>query len=228
MNEKLKPRLRRNVAFQDIAWDAVLESLRDNAHLADKDSKVVLGRFIKKLKAPFNVQWLTKKALSLEEHEILLAMSEVIGADFFTIILERDLDISLLAPKYHAEVELAPFVKGSVRDEFRGTATARYTLSLFGYNIKITGIAQAIIFYLLILITGALLYALLIGILLYSVAIVFLFIADPELMTIAAIRHPSMILALLCFLVALAGLSGKAFRNIIHDLRGKAFRSVKT
>ncbi|NMC64123.1 MAG: hypothetical protein GYA55_13245, partial [SAR324 cluster bacterium] len=218
---------RRNVAFQDIAWEAVLESLRASAHLSNKDCEYVLARFIRKLKTPFNVQWLTKKSLSLEEHEVLLAMSEVIGADFFTITLERDINISLLEPKYHAEIELAPFVKDSASDEFRGRVTAKYGLSLFGYCIKITGVFQAILFYLLILVTGALLYALLIGILLYAIAVVILFIADPGLMTIAAIHHPSMLLVVLCLLVALAGLSGEAFRNIIHVLRSKVFWKVK-
>ena len=194
MNESSAPktRLQVRVAIEAIDWNSV-------------DAPQKLRReFLRKLRSPVNPVWLRRDYLTEDEQKVVRALCERFGAYVLTIEHAR--------AYYEAAFEFNPFAETATAR--KGQVKARYALLLFGRRIPIRTMLQAVLFYLMLVLSGTVLYAIGAGLLLYAFAVFLLFLADPAMTTIVATRKASIGLALLCFLVALAGFSGKAVRNV--------------
>lgn len=229
-----KPRVRVRVPEEDVPWESILESLGENSTVDDKALRRQLKNFVKKIRTPFNGEWLGAPLLSKEEQKIALALSEIFGADVVTILRERSFGSSPLKIVYKGEVELNPFgkmeeerVSAGSGGERRGVAQGNFRLSMPGLEIDINTMPRAVLFYFLLMLIGIIMYVLIVGMLLYAVAVFLLFLADPEMMTVVATTHSSVGLALLCLLTGLAGLSGKAVRNVVSLIRTRLGRQAK-
>lgn len=221
-----KSRLRLSMHFGDVAWDSVRDSLKVEMKLSETEAGRLIRNFIRKLTSPVNAQWLGKRALSGDEHKVVLALCEIHGADVLTLNHERVFSVPLMEIRYLAEIEFDPFVRTDGTAERSGTVSGRYSIRFPGTTVHLSRIRHAVAFYGVLMIAGVFLYVLLAGMLFYALAVFLLFLADPEMMTVVATKEPSIGLALLCFLVAVAGLGGRAFRNIAALLRSRRFARV--
>ena len=220
-----KPRLRVSMHLADIGWDSVRSSLLEEAGMTGAMATALVRDFLRKLTSPINVHWLGNKSLSREEQKVVLTLCELYGADVLNVALERTFTVPLLEIRYRGEIAFDPFARDERGEGRTGTASGRYEIALPGVTIRVNSLFHAAALYAALSVVGVLLYVVLAGMLLYSVAVFLLFIADPELMTIAAVNHPSIGLALLCLLVGLAGLGGKAFRNVATLVRERISKS---
>ncbi len=231
-----KPRVRVRVPEEDIQWESVLEALLENGGSDEKSERRSLKSFVRKVRAPFNGQWLRSPLLTGEEQKISLALSELFGADVVTILRERSHGNSHFMISYKGEVELNPF--GRIENENdaagiqaaagrRGFARGSFRLVIAGIEFDINTMPRVVLLYTLLMLISVVMYVLVVGMLLYAVAVFLLFIADPEMMTVVAARNPPVGLALLCLLTGLAGLSGKALRNVVSLIMTRLRRQAK-
>ena len=93
-------------------------------------------------------------------------------------------------------------------------------MSFLGIELWIRSLLEGVFFYSMLAVLGIASYVILAGFLMYAVGVFLLFIAEPGIMSVAAIHHPSIGLALLCLLVGLAGICGRAFRNLMSLFQG--------
>lgn len=219
-------RLRLSVNSSDVAWNAVRETLSGAGDNPRQDVK--LRKFIRSLHSPVNMHWLGERILAPDELEIVRSLCEYYSVDFLTITVDRKFKLPLLDPEYQAQIVFEPFFKDDSAQRRIGRAKGSYRISLFSRTFDLSTVPRALAFYLLLAVAGTMSYVLLMGFLLYSFSVVLLFVADPGLATAAAINRPSIGLALVCFLTALAGLSGKAVRNVARLLHKRLVRKERT
>ena len=218
-----KTRFHVRADLEALDWGAVHRSLVEDGKVSEARSRRLIREFIAKLRIPVHAHWLRGRGLSPDEGRVLRALCEIMSADTLTIHSVSNTSALTLGSRCEAEISFSPF--STPGEGAFGRVGAIYAVSMPGVHVVIDTFPRALAFYSIVLLAGVVFYAVVFGMLLYSLSVFLLFLADPALMTVAATNHPSLGLALLCFLVALAGLSGKAVRNITRLLRQKLFSS---
>ncbi len=203
-----------------VAWAAVLRILCDNFKLSYEQASRLIRNFHKHFRSVLSLRWLVFSELSVDEGRLLAAICEVHGADAVRIWLSRGLLGSHSRIKLRQQIDFFPAFRTNQQAAKGGYLLARYVISFFGRELVICKVWQALLVHVLFVLFAIVSYVLLVGCLLYGLSVLLLFIMEPAFVTLAATNRAPLGLALLCMLVGLAGIFGKAVHNLLIVAKG--------
>lgn len=209
------------LVFDDVHWPQVLELLMRRYRMGFSEASALIGDFWRRYKSIFPVSWFIRSALSQRDNLLICAIGECHGADTIALVCSRQLRVGPLGIEYQQHIRFSPNFK---RREGSASGTQHPTVSvrLFAKRLRIDSLGKMLSLYFMFLVIAAFSAALLMGALLYSLAVFLVFIEEPSTMTSTATRNGPIGLALLCFLVAAAGLCGRALFNLARVLLSRA------
>lgn len=206
--------------IQNINWKLVRRILQNNFNLSETKAIAAIDSFTERFAKPLNHFWKFRKSLSGLDVKVVLASCETHGADILILKVDNRLRVSSFGFGYVHEVQFEPNGK-SYADRSVAFSVRKMCLRLLGYEIALSKIWHLIVVDLLLLLLGTFLTVLLLGFLLYGLAITLLFWWTPIDVTLAATQNASIGLGLICVLVGGAGIFGRAIKNILNLVRKK-------
>jgi hypothetical protein len=210
--------LRRNLKLQDVSWGKVLDLLSTRFRLDYQAANTALQSFFRRFTLPFNLGWFITRELNERENQIAVAICEVHAADALELSFERLVGYGPLKGHYHLQASIEPALRFRELG-LKGKVSALVELGLFGKTISLHSPFQVALAALLLWglsIAVALIFA---GLLIYSLAVFFEFLQDPFEITLYALEKGSVGLSLLCFLVAVSAICGRALTNLLALFR---------
>ncbi|MBX7144752.1 MAG: hypothetical protein K1X79_09905 [Oligoflexia bacterium] len=217
-------RVHLTLAFDDVHWAQVLDLLMRRYHMSFAQANALIVSFSRRFRTVCHLSWFARSALSGHDNILIATVCECHGADSIALIGTRQLRVGPLCLNYQQNIRFSPSFR---RREViaAGSQCAAVTLSLMGHRVRIETLSAVLTLYVLLSAVAAISAALFLGALLYSVAVFLVFLDEPTSLASTATRNGPIGLALLCFLVAIAGFCGRALFNICALAR-KQFRHV--
>ncbi len=200
----------RRIEASDVLWRGVEEILVGRLRWDKQKAEKKLVSFRRRFLFPYNLYWLCHQTLNEADNSIAMAICECHGADKIVLSGRGIVD----SPVFSASCRQVVALKPGFRKEDRGNSRLLIEFGLRSHRFVVDGVFPIILVYLAGILLALLSYILVAGLLLYSLAVFVAFLWAPVDVTYAATRVSHIGLALLCFLVCLAALTGKAWRNI--------------
>lgn len=208
-DEKIK--ITQTLPMETVQWPAVLELLHRTFKYSFNDAMEHVRSFTRRVRRPLSASWFLRRELTDQENAIIASICVISGGDSVRLSTGCARKMGFISLQYRFTVTCTPAL---VREQSHGSAIPQIALSVAGRELYLTKLWQVLLTQVALFVLGSLLYALLAGLLLYGVAVLVLFIETPALSTIAATRAPSIGIALVCVLAGLAGIFGRAIRNL--------------
>lgn len=214
MNTAIPVRLKKSIQFSEIHWPSVEQILVQHFKLTDLESASLIKRFTHRMRQPFGLHWFINENLSPADNTVAAAICESVGADGITISVNRSINLLALRFNYHSNFEFLPSFKRGGEDKQLGYCKPSVTIALARFERVLNTTKQIMLAGSLISAVGAIMYAIAFGMLLYGISVACLFFAEPGEMTVVALSKGHIGLALLCTLIGIAGIFGRAIKNI--------------
>lgn len=212
--------VKKELPLDEVHWPGVLDLLSRRFELSFRQADEILQRFFKRFLRPFCVHWYIGR-LSEEENSLLLAACECQGADVLVLSWHKELHLGAFGFLYQQAVQFEPRLKRRKDERPYGACRARIEVALLGRRLVLNSLGAVLCFQVCFLGLALALYVAAMGLLLYGMAVFLLFLHLPVPVTIAATKEASIGLGLLCFLMGLAVIFGRAVRNISALVWGK-------
>jgi len=142
----------------------------------------------------------------------MAAVCEAHGIDLPTFRVEKKLRVAGVGLEYRKILDVEPCLSratGGVAE-----VGARIDVSVCGVSLVLTRLWQVVALNSVLTLLAILSYVLLVGAFLYGSAVLVVLILEPVGTAITATRHGGIGLALLCILVGVAGVFGRALANV--------------
>ena len=212
-------RLNTTLDFRDVEWSSVIERLITRVHLTPAQAKQLTSKFFERFLTPLEPFWFKHNILSPEYNRLIAAICEVHGADSVTLEKDSRINFGPVAISHSLRCRFIPTLKSFDEKASVLSCIPHISLKVFGSSFEIESVRQVILWRLLAMLCAIALAVPFMGCLLYALFVFVLFIDKPEEITITALNHGPIGLALLCFLVGCAGLFGRAAKNTYGKLR---------
>lgn len=212
MNNPSLLKLEVQIAPGDISRSALLSQLDRGSKLNLRNLKWQINNFIDRISSPFEIYWYRFPVLSLEDQRIVAVIAEMYGADRLIVQVSYQIEIVGQLLRYVQRITFLPW-----EGRETGRVHPEIFLEVFGIKRQLTTIAQVFMVRLILLLGFALLYAIFLGVLLYGLAVGLLFQELPAETLALATKQPLIGLALLCFLMGIAGVLGRAVRFVLKS-----------
>ena len=208
-------RIRAELDLSQVHWKLAASILVSHFDLMQSAAEVLVAGFRRRCEGPLQLTWFKTKALSKADSQVFAALCEAHGADALSISVTHCFAPGGVTFGYRHQVffQLAPGSRAA-----GGVVLAQPGLELIvgKWNVVLRSLRSVLILQLLLVMLAILFYVVAAGCFLYGVAVLLLFLADPAYVTVAATKRLPVGLALVCMLAGLAGICGRAVRNIIR------------
>jgi hypothetical protein len=204
--------LTRNVELEEVQWSKVLEVLCKRFRLSSPDADRAIRDFVKRCMCTFNAYWFLHPVLTAKDNMIATALSDLHAADTVVLTSFRAHGDGPLRVSCYQELAFTPNLRSASPKGSR--CDAHMELLLFGRRIPVGSARKVALVQATLGLFGLTLFALLGGLLLYSIAVFAVFLESPVHVTRRATTDASIGLALLSFLVGAAGICGRAVSNL--------------
>ena len=213
--------IRKRIKSRDVWWEGVHETLKSRFSIPPDQAGNSVKIFRARIASPVSLYWYRHPQLPVADNQIVAAICECHGADSISITTEKSWDIPLCHVAYHQTIEFEPCFRKGDNQPGKGTCRPVLEFHVGKRVLHFQGLPASLAVQLALLILAAISYAIVAGLFLYSLAVFITFLRDPVPVSMAATRHSHIGLALLCLLVGLAAISGKAIREAILLLKTK-------
>ena len=220
-------KLSKEVDLNAVRWESLAEALTKRYKLPPELAKGWIDDFRRRSSTLFAIYWFRHSGISAPDNHLVACLCEMNGADTVTIVDERSVSLPGGPLSYRQTLEFTPELRRLELPGFKGKLIPEISLRWGRWRYRIHSIQQAVLCYVVFGFLGIVSYVLLAGLCLYGVAVLLLFIYEPQNVLFAVSRRGSMGFAFLAFLVGVAGIFGKAVRNILALLRGGAIKPSK-
>lgn len=202
------------LALSQVHWKLVGSILVSHFDLEQQAAEKLTAAFRRRLAGPLSLYWFRASRLCRDDEKVLAALCEAHGADTLSLYSGQRFSIWRLSCAYRQQIT---FHHASGRQAAGSSAqiVPEVTVELGGWQFRLQRLRSVLLMQILLVLSGALFYAVAAACLLYGVAVVLLFFVEPAYVTLAATRRLPLGLALVCMLAGLAGICGRAFRNVL-------------
>jgi hypothetical protein len=214
-------RISKDLDFFAINWQHVCTALESNYNFNQKEIAAGIYRFQKYFLSPLNPYWFFRKSFNPINQKILLAICETVGADIIHLTFEKGLGSAKFSIAYSQVLTYYSDFNKKNQTDNTSHQSMIMNVEIGGLSVKISSLKKLVLVNSALFACAIFVYAISALLLLYSFAVFVLFLLDPIGVTFAATNLWHLGLALLCFLVGLSAISGKALRNIIGLFGGK-------
>ena len=208
--------IRHALPIEHVNWAAVLDLMVRRFKIPFVAADKQLNDFLKRFCRPLNLAWFLDSALSEDDNLLMQLVGECHGADIVTLVFERRIRLGPGCIAYRHAYEFEPRFG---RAQATGTVRPRVELRILGRQVTLASARAVALCQLLVSLLGVVFYVVVVGLLLYGLSVLMLFLREPMDVTRAATSRASIGTALLCVLVAVAALTGRAVRNIAGEIR---------
>lgn len=216
MNNSQTYKTKLSISLDKIDWARVLDLLLTRHKLSYYEALNLLTSFQKRVRTIAQIAWFANNRLSKLDNMLLSAIGETHSADCITVFHQVNYSFSkFLSYQITQEIKFNPNFRMS-SDATVGTKTACIWLKFGKHNFRIHSLFQVVSLIFCLAFIGSLSTALMLGLALYGTAVFLLFLQDPLYLTANATNQLTLGLALLCFLVGVAGICGKSVRNLYN------------
>ncbi len=211
-------RIHRKLESDLIPWNRLQEVLASRHRLGISTAGRLASDLRERTECLFSLGTLHEQPLSSQENGAVRSLVELVGADEVTVSSSRDFFTGPLRLRLTRCTHLRP----GLRQDSAGSAESCLILECAGRSLCARQRIGAYLLFGALVLAASATYAILFGLLLYAFSVFYVFLQMPGDVTLAAVRQLPVGLALLAMLVGLAGLSGRAFVNLVGLLRGRA------
>ena len=212
-------RIHRALQFNEVEWRNVVERLITRFHLEPASAKQLVNRFFEHFLAPLEPFWFRHPMLSAEYNRLVGSICEVHGADSITLEKISRLPLGPFSVVHQLRLNLVPTLKSFEEERSVTACRPDLSVSIFGSTYKIASAMQVVLWRLLSMFVAIALAVPFMGCLLYALFVFIIFLESPTELTITALNDGPIGLALLCFMVGVAGLFGRAVKNTVQKIR---------
>ena len=211
--------IKKRIELKRVWWDGVIEAICARFDSPRETTRRSVDKFKRRIQSPFTTYWYRHPALTEDDNRIAAAICECHGADAVCIATEKSLDVPLFHIAYNQTLDFEPcFRRGDGQSE-KGTCRPVLEFRIAGRTLQFRSLSASLVIQGALFILAAVSYAVIAGLLLYSIPILLFFIREPLPVSIIATRHGHIGLALLCLLVAIAALFGNLTRRVVSSVR---------
>lgn len=216
-------KIKQSVDFKDVRWAKVLDLLTTKFHLSFFEADSALKDFLKRFSRPFNLFWFLNPSLTVMDNKIIAALCESLGADSIMLRREYAFRAGMVRMDYRQRIEFEPVLKVAEGGK-TGSCLPFIELTVLGRIFLLYSVREVLFVQLLITLMAICFYVVVVGLLLYGLAILVVFLSVPGETTALATRHAPFGLALLCALVGIAAICGRAVLNLAQLLKKRLRR----
>jgi hypothetical protein len=204
--------------LQRINWTSVAGLLESRFKREGEEALTQIKDFLDSFKSPFHWHWFSTSAIDPRDLPVVLSICIAHGADIVDISHRREIQFGLFRINYKHNVEFSPSFRNrdSITEEVSGEQRAYIRCVILGWVFEVRTLKELLKLYAILVFSGILLYVLATGALLYCLTVIILFVAEPELTTIAAMQNADIGVALLGAFVMGAAIFGRAVRNLYN------------
>jgi hypothetical protein len=202
----------KSIRFEDVRWKKVSSVLVKRFLLSEGEAKRDIEALKRRLRRPANLQWYLDDRLPPGDNRVALALVDVEGCDAISIDVASTYSYSGLRLAYRHHTLFHPSVRPT-----EGRSSSRTEVEFFGGRWVLDSASKVVAFQSAVLVLLLLFFVAVAALLTYGFAVFVVFLYHPGEVTLVGTRRPSVGLGLLCFLTALAAVSGKAVRRIARD-----------
>lgn len=232
-------RIRVQLEPESIEWDDVLDCLVSRYKINEKEARRKIKTFIRKVSRLADLSWFKSSFLEEDDEKIAACMAGHYSADVMALkrnsvivpgvcVISQVIEIQPWPAVSAERVSEKPSEEVTHIKRTRGIQSATLVVKLFGKEIAVRRLRDAVSLHFCFSLFGVIFYALLAGLLLYGTAVLLLLVEEPEVMTIAITRNVELFLGLLSLLVFLAAIWGRAVSNLIAFSREKMASFLET
>lgn len=204
-------RLRRVLAFDEIQWSKILDLLVTKYRQPFDEAEAAVRKFRLHLLRPFNLYLYFTRRLPDHYSRVVKALLECHAADVVAVKVVRSFRVGFFKLEYVHEIECEGVSKSGPQSQH---SMPRAKVLIFGLPLEIETAWGAMLMQVLSFLIGVAFYVILAGAILYAVSVFLLFLEYPDGVTVVATRKPQIGLALLCLLMVMAAVSGRAISNL--------------
>ena len=213
-------RIRVELPIDEVNWPVVLSILMSRFRMSFPQADRLSKSFCKSLLKPLSTKWFKARNVTADENKVVCAICEAHGADVLMLSEEREMRLASLAIGYRQRIIFTPQFRPPHSSSDFGRAIPEIELNLLGAKLRLASLVEVLLTQTALALIATIFFALIAGCLLYGAAVAILFVFHPAALTLAATRSAPLGLALICMLVGVAGIAGRA----IHNLTGLAFK----
>ena len=201
-----------------ISWSRVVSLYVSRSKLPTAQAKKRVREFFGQVSRMLEPQWLRTPELSKEYNQIVLCICEVHGADSVTVVLSKSfgLGVKILISQ---SLRFSPAFSADQQEGESGSCEAQMTVSVLGREVSLKSLSSLVLFRLLAVGFLVFLYVALVGLLLYGLSAFAVLVIMPVEGIRVVTTNGTIGLALLLFLVGVAGLGGRVIRDILKRVR---------
>lgn len=204
------------IKANEIPWESVQSLLVERFDVTNEHSVRFIRAFKQVLYFPHSPRWILKGSVSDSENLIVSALCTLKGSDQ---IFVEVFTIKISPLVIDTSIRFTPVFNRELKQKQKGLCQFIIRLRCAGFEKQFSRLTYTILFYIVGLLAGAMVYVASVGLFLYGSAILLLFIKEPAIVFKRVIMSPKIGIAFLCFLVASAAIGGRAIRNIYQLIR---------
>lgn len=216
--------IRRELAVNDVAWPQIVDLVKARAKCSHKVASRWVAEFYRCSKRAIELRWYQRGPLSKRENLVASCIAQRYSADIVVLTQISQLRIGGFVLSYYHAIEFQPDFGAAKQSRPGGDAKPQVVIGLGRLEISVETGGKALLVYLVtaaIMIVG---YVVVLGLLLYGVAVLVMFWQHPFGMTTAATSHATIGLALLCTLVGGAGILGRLISRLYRSTQSASKR----
>lgn len=207
-------RMKRKVRFADIPWRQVENILQERFKLSERQADRWCRSFVKRFSDPLNPTWFLEPQLTARDNKIIAAICLYFGADTVVCTQSNVRRFASVIFSYDQAVEFQPELKDFSSERRKGKCFPFVSLSILGKQLTLRKPREVVALHFALALVGLIAYIIVTSFLLYSVSVFIVFLENPQETTLAATERGSIGFALLCILVAIAGICGRSVMNV--------------
>ena len=210
-------RIKASLGCDEVNWPLALSTLISRFNIPFDDASKMLVRFRNELMRPLGLYWFVKSRLSDPYKTVVLAICQAHGVDQIHLTQTRKIKVGIVGVDYEQELTLVPRLDSQVKRNKPEIYNVRQRISLLGLDIDIRTRQKLLLVQLLLAALAAVTFSLFAGLILYGLSVFMIFLMSPATMTIAATRNASLGIALMCTLIGISGIFGRAIANVTRE-----------
>ncbi len=214
-----KFRLRARLAFDEINWALALSILVSRFEIPFDQASQMLKSLRLEIFRPLSLYWFMRSTLNSSARMVMLAVCQAHGIDQLTIDTKRALRFGIFNIDYTQVISFAPHFDSQEGLRTTEVFGVTQTLCAFGLKLGIRTRHRLVLVQTILAALAAIAFSAFAGLLLYGVSVLLVFVMSPATVTIAATRSAPLGIALVCSLIGIAGIFGRAFANLAGEAR---------